>query len=285
MNYHSFRGARFVRRLLPFALPFLLVLLATPARADVSLRYTLHDAKGQLDAEPLVLVKPGLALLREKPEKKKRELLYQQANRAFIIIDHKHRRVTTVNEQSVVNLVDQAQQMFGMMKGVSEQLALLPPEQRAKVENLLGGIPAAPKSSSKSAPVIQKLAPAGQRSIAGLPCRQYRATGPGGPKAELCLASAGEARVTAADAATLRDMQALALKLAREAAPVADKLDMNVPTLGNVKLDGILLALRDMSGANGFDLNLAELKTEPIDELLLRLPQDYQPRQLSIFGH
>ncbi|HEY4636479.1 MAG TPA: hypothetical protein VIG92_07965, partial [Rhodospirillales bacterium] len=79
--------------------------------------------------------------------------------------------------------------------------------------------------------------------------------------------------------------QALALKLAREAAPVADKLDLNVPTLGNVKLDGILLALRDLSGANGFDLNLAELKTEPVDELPLRVPEDYQPRQLSIFGH
>ncbi|HLF97449.1 MAG TPA: hypothetical protein VI457_09930 [Methylococcaceae bacterium] len=284
MSHHPFRGARFGRSLLPFALPFLLVLSASPARADVSLRFTLHDAKGELDAEPLVLVKPGMALLRENPEKKKRELLYQQANRAFIIVDHKHRRVTTVNEQSVVNLVDQAQQMFGMMKGVSDQLALLPPEQRAKVENLLGGIPS-PKSSGKSAPAIQKLSPAGQGNVAGLPCRRYQATGPGGPKADLCLANATEARVAAADAATLRDMQALALKLAREAAPVADKLDLNVPTLGNVKLDGILLALRDLSGANGFDLNLAELKTEPVDELPLRVPEDYQPRQLSIFGH
>jgi hypothetical protein len=284
VNHHPSCGARFARRLLPVALPFLLVLLANPARADVSLRFTLHDAKGELDAEPLVLVKPGVALLREKPEKKKRELLYQQASRAFTIIDHKHRRVTTVNEQSVINLVDQAQQMLGMMKGVSEQLALLPPEQRAKVENLLGGIPTA-KSSAKSAPAIQKLAPAGQRNIAGLPCRRYQATGPGGPKAELCLASAGDARVNAEDAATLRDMQALALKLGREAAPVADKLDLNVPTLGNVKLDGILLALRDLSGADGFDLNLAELKTDPVDGQLLRLPEDYQPRQLSIFGH
>lgn len=284
MSNYFFRGTRSMRGFLSFALPALLALLANPVSADVSLRFTLHNAKGELDAEPLVLVKPGVALLRENPEKKKRELLYQQANRAFIIVDHKHRRVTTVNEQSVVNLVDQAQQMLGMMKGVSDQLALLPPEQRAKVENLLGGIPA-PKPSSKSASSIQKLAPAGQRSIAGLLCRRYQATGPGGPKAELCLTSAGEARVTAEDAATLRDMQALALKLAREAAPVADKLDLNIPTLGNVKLDGILLALRDLSSGNGFDLNLAELKTGPVDEQLLRLPEDYQPRQLSVWGH
>jgi hypothetical protein len=262
---------------------FYFFLAAEPLHADVSLRFTLHDAKGELDAEPLVLVKPGTVLLREGADKKKRELLYQQANQAFILIDHKHRRLTTVNEQSVVNLVDQTQQMMGMMKGVSEQLALLPPEQRAKVENLLGGIPA-PRSSSKSAPAIQKLAPAGSRNVAGLSCRQYRATGPGGPKAELCLASAGEARVTAEDAATLRDMQTLALKLAREAAPVADRLDLNVPTLGNVKLDGILLALRDLSGASGFDLNLAELKNEPVDEQLLRMPRDYQPRHLSVWG-
>lgn len=285
MSHHPFRGARFVHRLFLALLPALLVMPANVARADASLRFTLHDAKGELDAEPLVLVKPGLALLRERPEKNKRELLYQQASRAFIIIDHKHRRVTTVNEQSVVNLVDQAQQMFGMMKSVSGQLALLPPEQRAKVENLLGGIPSGGKFSSKSAPTIQKLAPAGSRSIAGLPCRQYRATGPGGAKAELCLASGGDARVTAEDAATLRAMQTLALKLAREAAPVAGKLDLNVPTLGNVKLDGILLALRDLSGANGFDLNLAELKTDPVDAQLLRFPEDYQPRQLSIWGH
>lgn len=275
-------GGRFFRRLLPA----LLFLLTLPARADVSLRYTVHDNKGKLEAEPLVLVKPGTALLRETPDKTKRELLYQQANQAFIVIDHKHRRVTTINEQSVINLVDQAQQMMGMMKGVSEQLALLPPEQRAKVENLLGGLPTVGKSSSrKSRPAIQKLASAGQHRIAGLPCRRYQATGPGGPQAELCLANAGDVRVTAEDATTLRDMQALALKLAKEAAPVADKFDVNVPTLGNVKLDGILLALRDLSGASGLDLNLAELKTDPVDVRLLHFPEDYQPRQLSVFGH
>jgi hypothetical protein len=304
-----------MRLFLPAAFSLFLILPANPAGADASLQFTLYDAKGELDAQPLVLVKQGQALLRERPEKNKRELLYQQANRSFILIDHKHRRLTTVNEQSVVNLVDQAQQMLGMMKGVSEHLALLPPEQRAKVENLLGGIPVAPKSAAKAAPAIQKLTPAGQRSVAGLPCRQYQAIGPGGAKAdhptglpsgaakppegyraepapdsirgivryELCLASAGAARITAEDDATLRDMQALALELAREAAPVASRLDVNVPTLGNIRLDGLLLALHDLSRDNGFNLTLAELKTAPVDEQLLRVPQDYQPRQLSVW--
>lgn len=81
---------------------------------------------------------------------------------------------------------------------LQDTLSQLPPEQRAQIESLLGGIGAPPPGRNSSAkPLFAKLG--GSKMIAGHNCDLYRKTINGEQQADFCIASAASAGFDPAD--------------------------------------------------------------------------------------
>ena len=89
-------------------------------------------------------------------------------------------------------------QLSAAQAQLQDTLAQLPPEQRAQIESLLGGIGAPPPPRNSSVkPLFEKLG--GRKTIAGHDCDLYRKTINGQQQADFCIASAASAGLDPAD--------------------------------------------------------------------------------------
>lgn len=176
--------------------------LAGPAWADTHLAYV--DDAGQ--AATQVYVKDGKVRL----ETGGGVMLYDAAAERFTMIDTEERSYTVMGAEEMERMAAGAararEQMAGSMARMREQLAGMPPEQRAMMEQMMGGLAAAePAAAQGPSPV--EIRPLGStRKVAGHPCKDVQMVAGGRPMARMCVAELESLGVPAADRAALEKM-------------------------------------------------------------------------------
>lgn len=258
--------------------------VAAPAAADAVIELQKLPAGGKAPAGETVhlLVHEGAALLKAQPDTLGKELRFDQQRNVFHVLDHRRRTVMEMNEAAVIQVADQTQAMLAMARGFAEQLALLPPKQRAKLEGLLGDNPLA-HLAVHGAPSLGRhtLRAAGAKTVAGVSCRRLDVLGNGNKLAEICLASANALPLPSSDYATLDAMRQLAQRLAERAAPLAQQLGVVLPPLDDAKLAGLPIEIKGMAGKQKDSLVLSRIVAEPVAPQLLDIPADYASKPLT----
>lgn len=270
--------------LLPGAIALALI-MTPPAMADavIDLNITQQNAKTQ-GSEPLrLLVHDGKALLGAPAGSTGKDLRFDQTQNVFHLIDHRHRSVMAMDEAAVIQLTDQAQAMLAMARGFSEQLALLPPKQRAKLEKMIGGeVPLAQLAKGNGKiPGKQSFHAAGEKVVGGVSCQRVEVLGNGNKLAELCLAKAGATPLAEQDYATLEAMRRQAQRLAQRAAPLAQHFGFPVPPLDDAKLAGLPIEMRNLTGGQRETVTLTQISTKPVAPQSVELPAGYTSRPLT----
>lgn len=258
--------------------------VAGPAKADaiIDLNLIQQNAKAP-SAEPLkLLVHNGMALLGTPAQATGQQLRFDQSQNIFHLIDHRHRTVMAMDEAAVIQFTDQTQQMLAMARGFAEQLALLPPKQRAKLESMIGDGPLAQLARRPPpAPAKQTLRLAGGKTVGGVSCQRLEVLGNGNKLAEICLAKAGAIPLAEPDYATLEAMRQLAQRLAERAAPLAQQIGLPLPALNDAKLAGLPVEMKNLTGDKRETITLTQITTEPVAEQSLSIPPDYKNKPLT----
>jgi hypothetical protein len=123
-----------------------------------------------------IAIKNDQIMIKAAGGDKNLDLLYRHAGENVVIIDHRKDTLMTVDEQQVDRINQQAQNVQPLLKGLGEQIAKLPPDQRQTLQELLGDNaslvmndkPAGPPAPTRLVPT------GGKREVAGIRCRAMR---------------------------------------------------------------------------------------------------------------
>jgi len=157
-----------------------------------------------------------------------------------------------------------------------EQLKHLPPEQRAMIEQQMGGMANLGAAETKPAEPIE-LVKRGSDKVAGFKCQVYEAMQGKEKLSEVCLATAADAGVSKADFATLSAM----MGFMREMASSAQKLSARFGGGASLMLggaEGVPVSVKEFKG--GHEYAIAEVSDKTLSDARFSEYKAYQKQQM-----
>lgn len=189
------------------ALTVLAALACTAASADSTLEY-VHET----DQSPAMTMQVGAGKVRMDMGADHGAVIIDPQARKLLILDPGARRYTDIDPAGVAAL---GQQINAVRAEMQAAMAGMSPEQRAQMEQMMGGEAAAmlgggPGTSGASAQFERT---GEMKRHGGRDCERARYTAPGGNAGELCIAPTVELDISPTDRATLDGAFAFAQEL------------------------------------------------------------------------
>jgi hypothetical protein len=147
------------------------------------------------------------------------------------------------------------------MAMMRERLKDLPPEQRAMIEQQMGGM--ASLGAMETKPVVKvTTVKRGKDKIAGFKCDRYDVMSNKDRVADLCVATSADAGMSKADFATV----SAAMKFMRDMADSAEQMTegMDVPEMSMGDVDGLPVSAKDLK--SGREFKLVEVSDDSLDD-------------------
>lgn len=246
--------------------------LSTPALADVHLSYV--DDTGAPATQ--LYVKDGSVRLETGAD----VMLYDTKAGRFTMIDTGERSYTVMDAETMEKMAARAgqarQQMAGRMAQMQEQMAGMPPEQRAMMEQMMGGLAAnAADPAAMAAPEVEIRDMGGTRKVAGFACKDVQAVVNGAPVARMCVAGLETLGIPAADRATLDAMHAGMERMAA-AAPGGAAMPDIMPQGLALRYEPVGVAAEDGEGPE----MLGSIDRGAVRADLFRVPAGYAEQEM-----
>jgi hypothetical protein len=240
------------------------LLPAAPGRADTTIRL---DGSRQA-ANAIIQVKGSMARL--VPSGQPAYVLFDKSRNLAIYVDSASKTYTEVDRPTL-------EKYTGMVSTMHQQLLLLPPAQRALLEQHLGGLMGAPRDNGL--PDLDQLhsVARGTRIIAGFHCQLHTLMKAQQAVGDVCLSTAAEAGVSPADFATLMAM----MEFMRQAAGMAQELTGGLTESTRLLLSGLQgvpIAARDYQNRQQF--TVASVSSQVLDTGLFNSYRGYRRKDL-----
>lgn len=236
------------RRFFPATMILLVAMLpGPPVQADTTIRLD-----GSRDvANTVIQVKGGMVRL--APPTLPDYVLYDQSRNLAIYVDATRKTYTEIDRQSLDNYA----RMVSTLRG---QLQLLPPGQRAMLEQRLGELTGIPRGGL---PDLDKLhsVDRGGRTIAGFHCQLQLVLNDRQAVGDVCLSTAAEAGISPTDFTTLMAMMDFLRHMAGTAQELAGDLTGSTRLLLS-GLQGVPVAARDYQSRRQF--TVAGVSRQPV---------------------
>jgi len=240
------------------------LLPAPPGRADTTIR--LDGSREAANA--VIQVKGNMARL--APSGQSAYVLYDKSRNLGIYVDTASKTFIEVDRPTL-------EKYAGMASAMREQLQMLPPAQRALIEQNMGGLMGMPRNNGM--PNLETLhsVARGTRVIAGFHCQLHLLLNEQQAVGDVCLSSAAEAGVSPADFSTLMAM----MEFMREAAGMAQELTGGLTESTRLLLSGLQgvpVAARDYESRQQF--TVAGVSGQVLDTGLFNGYRDYRRKSL-----
>ncbi len=205
------------------------------------------------------------------------DILFDEAGQTMSIVDHVKRTYLPLNEENVGKFASQAE---GLVSAVQEQVAALPAEQRAQLEQLLGDSVLGSVAKAPPQEVAKDYMKTGAREVHGIDCEGIAVLEAGTKVAELCIAHADAIGIPTTDFETLKAFQTFGERLAARASQLVERFGARVPEFGTQKMEGLPVEVRDHSATGNMIMTVARVATGTIAEAAMQIPEGYRPDQL-----
>lgn len=246
-----------------------LSLFSTNVLADANITYQ----SGQ-DTQ-IASVKQGKVLI-QVPDDANKYMIFDQAQQTLTMIDHTQKSFTVFDEAKIASLTGQLNSMKSMLQN---QLKNLPPEQRAQVAAMMGGIDLSDNTANKGPAAT--LSSKGKDSRNGHSCQSYDVI-ENKKIGNICVSDESDLALSATDFETLLSMQTFMLSLARTAKDAAGDLAGDMPDFGNVKIDGLVVSgVMDNRPAEAYHLKSVDKNTAVAD---IAVPAGYSEQSVESLG-
>jgi len=237
---------------------FPVVLLAPAVQADATL--TMQDVGGKMDSvievkDHMVRIStPGQSDYMLFDTKRDVAIHVSSANREYMEID---RAAMAEMAKSVARM---QKEMAPQMAKMREQIKNMPPEQRAMIEQQMGGVSLGAMEAKPVAKVTT--VKRGSDKIAGFKCQRYDVMNDKTPVADVCVATDADAGMSKADFSTVSS----ATKFMRDMAAGAQKMSagMGTPEMSMGDIEGVPVSTKDLR--NGREFRLVNVTDDALDD-------------------
>jgi len=258
------------------------LMLPSIGRADTWLEYQVKEIRVSGTATQSIAIKNGEIMVKAAGGDKELDLLYRSTPESVVIIDHRKRTRMTVDEAHIDRLNQQAQALEPLLQGLSKQIASLSPDQRRRLQALLGDKIPLDKIAKASEPAVPiRWESIGKKRVAGILCRNMRIMQGSTPIAEVCLADPIAMKMSAQDAATMDALLLFYDRLAAKSEGLARQLGLTLPCITASDVKGIPVAFVDLSRKNGGTMTLERVDRSKVPPDLMRIPLDYKEIPLT----
>ncbi|MGZ8246780.1 hypothetical protein [Methylomagnum sp.] len=255
-----------------------------PALAPADSVIEFDVATGWHNSVQPVIIKDGTILVKSAGGDENLDILYEQAAERLILIDHQKKRFTPVTDERVGQIARQAEEIQPLIQGFSEQFRKLSPKQRAKWENMLGGISLDQFDSVKREAQSTTLMKTGAgRKVAGIACEEMNLLKGKARTARFCLANPSALKLSANDAATLRALIGFTQRLAARAQGLGSQFGIAFPASGIAELAGVPVEMREYGGKHPRAMTLSRVSAEAVADDALKVPDGYRSKELALW--
>lgn len=254
------------------------------AHADSVLEFQVKEHRSAPTTTQSIAIKDGQIMVKAAGGNKDIDLLYSRAEERVVIVDHRKRRLMTVDEQQVTRINQEAQGLQPLLQGFTEQIAKLSPVERQKWQELLGDTVSLDKIAKAAEPMgSPRLVPMGASTVAGIRCQAMQIMQGQTPLAEVCLAEPAAMKLPGYDKATIRSLFDFYEKLAARSQKMARQLGLSLPTIGPRGVEGIPIKMLDLSRDDNLSVTLRRIKTAAVSPEQMMIPSGYKAEPLSLW--
>lgn len=256
----------------------LTLLFGTSVYADTTIEFSVTESGSAQLKSQIAYIKDGILFVKGAGGDPQVDLLFNRENSSMTIINHGDRTYVSFDEEQINELSDRAQGMMSMVqKQLAENLANLPPEQAARMKEMMGslGMPA----GNEPPPPEKKLIKRDLMTINNMKCRQIDVMSKDEKVAQLCMADRSSLNLSADDYQTIKAIQALGERLSQKAGKISGQFHGSVPEFGGLHIEGVPVEMRNFSGPVSSVMTVTRIATG-IGEISMAIPQGYEPRQL-----
>jgi hypothetical protein len=255
-------------RIFPATIFLLTALLpAPPGQADTTLRLA-----GSRDAANAVIQVKGNRV-RLAPATRPVYVIYDKTRNLAVYVDTYRKTYTEIDQASLDRYTGMVSAMRGQFQA---QLQLLPPAQRAMLEERMGNLAGIPEGGLPDLDKLHTVA-RGKRIVGGFHCQLHQILEEKQVVGDICLSSAAEAGVSPDDFATLTAM----MDFLRHAASTARQLTGGLTESTRLLfsgLQGVPVAARDYQNRQQFIV--AGVSRQPLNSDLFNGYQGYRRQDL-----
>ncbi len=253
-------------------------LLGTTVCADTTIEFGVTEPGSAQKKSQIAYVKDGRIFVKGAGGDPQIDLLFNRERSSITIVNHGDRTYLNFDEEKIGELSDRAQGMMSMVqKQLAENLANLPPEQAARMKEMMGnfGVSA---GNQPPAPT-KKLVKGGIMTINNMKCRQIDVMSDNQKVAQLCMADPSALNLPGDDYETIKAIQAFAERLSQKASRISAQFRGSVPEFSGMPMDGVPLEMRNFSGPVSSVMTVTRIAAG-VGEVSMAIPDGYNPRQL-----
>ena len=238
---------------------FTSVLLAPLAQADTTL--TMKDLSGKTDS---VIEVKGHMIRMSSPGDPD-YMLYDAKRDVAIHVNSGNQQYTEIDRASIAKMAESVaqvrQEMAPQMAMMREQLKNMPPEQRAMIEQRMGGSVNFGAMETKPAARVTTVK-RGSDKIAGFKCQRYDVMKDKARVGDVCIATDTGAGMSKADFSTV----SAAMKFMRDMAKNAEEMaaGMGGPEMSLGDIDGLPVSAKDLR--SGREYRLVKVSDADLDD-------------------
>ena len=225
------------------------LLLASAVQADATL--TMKNVGGSMDS--VIEVKGHMVRISTPGQSD--YMLFDTQRDVAIHVSSANRQYMEIDRAAMAEMADSVarmqKEMAPQMAKMREQLKNLPPEQRAMIEQQMGGM--ANLGAMETKPVAKiTTVKRGSDKIAGFKCQRYDVMNDKERVADVCVATDADAGMSKADFSTVNS----ATKFMRDMAASAQKMTagMGGPQMSMGDVEGVPVSAKDLRSGNEFRL-------------------------------
>jgi len=181
-------------------------------------------------------------------------LLYDRATQSIVFVEPAAQQYTQLTVTELEAMVQKAAMVKETVAPfMADLLAGLPEEQRAAIEQRIGGIPGSPAAGAPAASADIRTVARGKRVFSGLTCEAREIIRNNRPIMQVCMATGGGGQLSAADFSMLESLMDISRRVAGTAGSLIG--DMNQPVeLLAADLQGVPLSFHDIDNGTRYQL-------------------------------
>lgn len=253
------------------------LLFSATVCADTTIEFAVTDS-GSKGARPqTAYVKDGTIFVKGAGGDPQVDFLYNRERSAVTIIHHGDRTYVNFDEQKISELSERAQGMMSMVqKQLAENLANLPPEQAARMKEMMGnmGMPA----GNAPPPPKKKLIKRGMKTVNKMKCRQIDVMSEGQTIAQLCMADRSDLDLHSDDYETIKALQAFGERLSQKADKISGQFSGTVPDFSDMPADGVPVEMRNFAGPAPSVMTVTKFSSG-VGGVSMAVPDGYERRE------
>lgn len=230
------------------------------------------------DEQPVtVLVKNQKVLLKLNGAQQQSEAIYDQRTQTLHVVDHSNQTIFPLNEKTINELSGTVNAAVGAME---QQLEGMTPEQRSQMEKMMGSLGLSmPEKETKPEVTLSRVR---EYSYSNIKCDESKVMEGDQALATVCVSQGNTTQLSEPDYQSLLEAQSFMFSLARQAKQFAKQVGQQVPNIGDLKLNGLLVnSLQDQAYGNAgatASFRIKAINVGDVEEIVI--PTEYRERSL-----